>query len=79
VDRGTLLTSPFDREFALNIGSAAPGLKEPGRALDTLVGPWIESLGNNIYSFSPLLRGYAEAEVGKNALEKYYGGLKGRC
>jgi hypothetical protein len=75
----SLVTGPFDREFALNIGSAAPGLKEPGRALDTLVGPWIESLGNNIYSFSPLLRGYAEAEVGKNALEKYYGGLKGRC
>lgn len=68
----SLVTGPFDREFALNIGNAAPGLKEPGRALDTLVGPWIESLGNDIYSLSPLLRGYAEADVGKNALEKYY-------
>ena len=68
----SLVTGLFDREFALNIGSAAPGLKEPGRALDTLVGPWIESLGNSIYSLSPLLRGYAEADVGKNALEKYY-------
>jgi hypothetical protein len=69
----SLVIGPFDREFALNIGNAAPGLNEPGRALDTLVGPWIESLGNNIYSFSPLLRGYAEADVGKTALEKYYG------
>jgi len=68
----SLVTSPFDREFALNIGNAAPGLKEPGRALDTLVGPWIESLGNDIYSLSPLLRGYAEADAGKNEIEKYY-------
>ena len=68
----SLVTGPFDRDFALNIGAAAPGLNEPGRALDTLVGPWIESLGNDIYSLSPLLRGYAEADAGKNALEKYY-------
>ena len=68
----SLVTGPFDREFAINIGNVAPGLKEPGRALDTLVGPWIESLGNDIYSLSPLLRGYAEADAGKNGLEKYY-------
>jgi hypothetical protein len=68
----SLITGPFEREFALNIGNAAPGLKEPGRALDTLVGPWIESLGNGIYSLSPLLRGYAEADAGKDGIEKYY-------
>ena len=68
----SLIIGPFDREFALNIGKAAPGLKEPGHALDTLVGPWIESLGNDIYSLSPLLKGYAEAEAGKNRLGKYY-------
>ena len=68
----SLITGPFDREFALNIGNAAPGLKEPGLALDTLVGPWIESLGNDIYSLSPLLRGYAEADAGKDEIEKYY-------
>ena len=68
----SIVTGPFDREFALNIGAAAPGLNEPGRALDTLKGPWIESHGNDVYSLSPLLRGYAEAEVGKEGLEKYY-------
>jgi len=68
----SLVTGPFDREFALNIGNAVQGLKEPGRALDTLVGPWIESLGNDVYSLSPLLRGYAEADAGKNMLKKYY-------
>ena len=68
----SLITGPFDREFALNIGSAAPGVKEPGHALDTLIGPWIESLGNDIYSLSPLLKGYAEAEAGENGLERYY-------
>jgi chromosomal replication initiation ATPase DnaA len=68
----SLITGPFNREFALNIGNAAPGLKEPGRALDTLVGPWIESLGNDTYSLSPLLRGYAEADAGKDGIEKYY-------
>lgn len=68
----SLVTGPFDREFALNVGNAAPEIKESGRALDTLVGPWIESLGNDIYSLSPLLRGYTEADAGKNALERYY-------
>lgn len=68
----SIVTGPFDREFALNIGAAAPGLNEPGRALETLEGPWIESHGNDVYSLSPLLRGYAEAEVGKDGLEKYY-------
>ncbi|MBW2740380.1 MAG: hypothetical protein JRE64_16385, partial [Deltaproteobacteria bacterium] len=68
----SIVTGPFDREFALNIGAAAPGLNEPGRALDTLEGPWIESHGNDVYSLSPLLRGYAEAEVGKEGIGKYY-------
>jgi len=68
----SLISGPFDREFALNIGNAAPGLKEPGRALDTLVGPWVESLGNDIYSLSPLLKGYAEADIGKDGIEQYY-------
>lgn len=68
----SILIGSFDREFALNIGSAAPGLNEPGRDLDILEGPWIESHGNDVYSLSPLLKGYAEAEVGKEGLEKYY-------
>ena len=68
----SIVIGPFDREFALNIGAAAPGLNEPGRALDMLEGPWVESHGNDVYSLSPLLRGYAEAEVGKEGLEKYY-------
>ncbi len=67
----SIVTGPFDREFALSIGTAAPELNEPGRALDILEGPWIESHGNDIYSLSPLLKGYAEAEVGKEGLEKY--------
>lgn len=68
----SIVIGPFDREFALNIGAAAPGLNEPGRALDILEGPWIESHGNDMYSLSPLLKGYAEAEVGKEGLEMYY-------
>jgi hypothetical protein len=68
----SILTGSFDREFALNIGAAASGLNEPGRDLDILEGPWIESHGNDVYSLSPLLKGYAEAEVGKEGLEKYY-------
>ena len=68
----SLAVIPFDREFALNIGNAAPGIKDPGNALDILVGPWVESLGNDIYSLSPLLMGYTKANTGKTELEKYY-------
>lgn len=68
----SLVIGPFDRDFALSIGNAAPDLQEPGNALDILVGPWIESLGNDIYTLSPLLRGYAAADAGKDGLNKYY-------
>jgi len=68
----SIVNGSFDREFALSIGKAAPELNEPGRALDILEGPWMESHGKDVYSLSPLLRGYAEAEFGKDGLEKYY-------
>jgi hypothetical protein len=70
--RLSLLIGSFDREFALLLAAAPPRLKEPGRAFDILEGPWIESHGNGLHSLSPLLKGYAEADVGESALDKYY-------
>jgi hypothetical protein len=37
-----------------------------------LIGPWIETLEKNIYSLSPLLRGYAVASLDEASLEEYY-------
>lgn len=70
--RLSVLVGTFDREFALNVAFARPSLKEPGRAFDALVGPWIEAVGNDLYALSPLLGGYAEAEFGRSGLTKYY-------
>lgn len=38
----TLLTLPFDRDLALRLGSKVEGLSDPGTALDSFLGRWIE-------------------------------------
>lgn len=60
--RLSLTTHAFNREFALTIAAALPALAEPGNAFDRLVGPWIESIGSDLYRISPLVRS-AGAEV----------------
>lgn len=67
--RLSLVSIPFPREFAIAVGRATPGLKEPGRAFDALVGPWIEQIDDKNFALSPLLQGYAESEVGETGLK----------
>lgn len=46
----------FKRPHALFIAQHPPALSTPGEAFDLLIGPWVESVGNNYYRLSPLLR-----------------------
>lgn len=70
--RLSLVSSSFPRDFALAIGRAIPSLQEPGRAFDSLVGPWIEQIDQRNFSLSPLLQGYAESEVGEAGLNVFH-------
>ena len=71
--RLSVIVGTFERQFAIDVAVSLPSLKEPGGAFDALVGPWIEEVGNDLYTLSPLLGGYAEAEFGQAGLKNYYG------
>jgi tetratricopeptide (TPR) repeat protein len=53
--RLSLMTGEFSRQMALDLAQLPPPIALPGEAFDGLVGPWIETLGNNCYRISPLL------------------------
>lgn len=53
--RVSLLSGPFNRNLALDMGAAPPALPEAGAALDLLKGPWIEPLSGDRLRVSPLL------------------------
>jgi hypothetical protein len=54
--RLSLFTGRFPRQLALDLAQLPPLIPLPGEAFDSLVGPWIEPLGNDYYQVSPLLR-----------------------
>jgi hypothetical protein len=53
--RLSLITGEFSRQTVLDLAQLPPPVALPGEAFDGLVGPWIETLGNDYYRVSPLL------------------------
>jgi len=51
----TLLTLPFDRNLALRLGSKIDGLSDPGTALDSFLGRWIEPFIQSHFRVTSLL------------------------
>ena len=51
----TLLTLPFDRALALRLGSRISGLTDPGTALDSFLGRWLEYFIVPYYRVTSLL------------------------
>ena len=51
----TLLTLPFDRKLALRLGSKIDGLSDPGTALDSYLGRWIEPFIESYFRVTSLL------------------------
>lgn len=57
--RLSVLTQRFRRGHALHVGQHPPGLRMPGEAFDSLVGPWVERVDEEHFRLSPLLDGAA--------------------
>jgi len=59
VYRLSIVLGPFRRDHAVAISEIEPPIQFPGDALDKLIGPWIEIVGERYYSVSPLLENAA--------------------
>ncbi|ROS08523.1 hypothetical protein EC848_2003 [Enterobacter sp. BIGb0359] len=59
--RLSIITGRFHRNLALTLGNTAPSVILSGEIFDTLVGPWIEKEGPDLYRVSPLLIGAAQS------------------
>lgn len=56
----TLLTLPFDRKLALQLGSKIDGLSDPGTALDSYIGRWVEPFVESHFRVTSLLTNEAQ-------------------
>lgn len=54
--RLSLLTGQFSRPIANILAELSPSITLPGEAFDSLVGPWIEKVAEDMYRVSPLLQ-----------------------
>ena len=54
--RLSVVAGRFDRALGLRIGEIEPAIRRSGECLDQLIGPWIETVGNDEYRVSPLAR-----------------------
>lgn len=59
--RLSVITGRFHRNLALTLGNTVPPVSLSGEIFDTLVGPWIEKEGPDLYRISPLLTGAAQS------------------
>ncbi len=53
--RASLLVGRAQRRLMISIGDVEPRISRPGEALEGLVGPWIDRLGEDGYRVSPLV------------------------
>src|SRR5690606_3961071 len=58
----------FDRRTALELGALDPAIINPGEALDPLVRPWIDAVGQGEFRVSPLLYRAGEDMLGEGAV-----------
>lgn len=80
--RLSVASRSFRRDHAIAIGEVSPAINHAGDKFDNLVGPWIESSGNNYYHLSPLLTGSGEAVWSADRLRQIrsaYGRAVMRC
>ncbi|MEQ8310435.1 MAG: hypothetical protein RIA72_07035 [Sphingopyxis sp.] len=66
--RLSLAIGRFDRRAALALGALDPAIMNPGEALDPLVGPWIDAVGQGEFRVSPLLYRAGEDMLGEGAV-----------
>jgi hypothetical protein len=52
--RLSLVIGRFDRPLALNLAEIPPPIPRAGELLDSLIGPWVEVIGKDMFRVSPL-------------------------
>ena len=64
--RLSLVAGRFSRSLALSLGELSPPINQCGDALEELIGPWIEALGNDHFRVSPLAKDFGSKSLGPN-------------
>ncbi len=68
--RLSLVTKTLTRLQILNISTVGDPIKEPGNALDQIIGPWLEEIGQDLYRVSPLIRNIGQEVNGNDWFQK---------
>lgn len=58
--RLSVSTVHFNREAAVAIGKVPGEIANVGECLDALIGPWVESVGTDLFRVSPLAGGFSD-------------------
>jgi|GEM_PF-1670619 len=61
--RLSLVMSGFDRKLAMSVANAQPTVRHPRDAFNYLLGPWIESRGEDRFAISPLVSNAAQENL----------------
>ncbi|MBV7518970.1 tetratricopeptide repeat protein [Ensifer sp. ENS12] len=62
--RLTFVVGPFSRNFALSLAEKEPAIALPGKALDRLLGPWIDPAAKDKFRTSSLVSGLGIQIIG---------------
>jgi len=66
--RLSIVVGLFRRNTAIAVAGSPSPIELPGEVFDTLVGPWVEKVGGNLYRISPLLTGAADSILPKEEI-----------
>lgn len=73
--RLSLVVGRFDRSLALTIGDVGRSLANVGECIDQLVGPWIETLGNDSFRVSPLAANFGRENLPLNEQRRIHSAI----
>lgn len=73
--RASLLTGRLNRQRLMAAARFSPPVAEPGTAIDTIAGPWLELTSGGEFRVSPLARGSAEQARGTDWVKAMHGQL----
>lgn len=73
--RLSLIAGSFSRDIAISLAGTPPPISLPGEAFDTLVGPWVETVTENTFRISPLLKGAANQVFSKSDINTVHEGI----
>lgn len=72
VYRLSMMTCHFPRQVALDLGKMDPAVLQPGEHFDSLIGPWVERIGEDDYRISPLISDAGKSIYGTQDVEQLH-------